>query len=157
MLDLPEEIAAAIAPLFAAIPLEQAMPNLTGSEPKQTALIEEILRNPALANRPELAAGLWLYADNLERSHAVSQGIETAAGSYWHGIMHRREGDFSNAHYWMRRAARHPLFAQDAAFDSDALIDAAAKVKPEDLPELAARQREEWAALFTWCARHGQR
>ena len=155
MLDLPEEIAAALAPLFAAIPLEQAMPKLTGSEPKETALIEEILQNPALANRPELAAGLWLYADNLERSHAVSQGVETATGSYWHGIMHRREGDFSNAHYWMRRAARHPLFAQDSAPDSDALIDAVARAKRENLPELTARQREEWAALFSWCAAQG--
>ncbi len=151
-MDLPEAIAAAVAPLFAAIPREQAMPNLTGSAPKQTALIETILQNPALKNRPELAAGLWLYADDLERSHTLSQSIEDATGSYWHGIMHRREGDFSNAHYWMRRAARHPLFAERPELDSVGLIDAAAQARGGSPAALVARQREEWAALFAWCA-----
>ena len=152
MLNLPEPLAAALAPLFAAIPFEQAMPNLTGSEPKQTALIEEILRNPLLANCPELAAGLWLYADDLERSHAVSQSLEDATGSYWHGIMHRREGDFSNAHYWLRCAARHPLFTERPELESDALIDAVSRARGANPPELVARQREEWAALFSACA-----
>ncbi len=87
-LKLPEEIANACAPLFEALPLESAMAELLGSRPKQTALVEETLKHPALANRPELATGLWLYVDDLERSHAISQGIESATGSYWHAIMH---------------------------------------------------------------------
>ena len=41
-------------------------------------------------------AGLWLYHDYLDESHAVSQSIHTPAGSYWHGLMHRREPDFAN-------------------------------------------------------------
>lgn len=55
-------------------------------------------------------AGLWLWNDCLEESHAVSQGIDTPEGSWWHAIMHRREGDFSNAKYWFRRVGDHPLF-----------------------------------------------
>lgn len=49
----------------------------------------------------------WLLHDYLDESHRISQQIETTSGSFWHGIMHRREGDFSNAKYWFRRVGRH--------------------------------------------------
>src|SRR5439155_27265178 len=39
-------------------------------------------------------AGLWLWFDYLDESHSLSQDIHTPEGSFWHGIMHRREGDF---------------------------------------------------------------
>ncbi len=41
-------------------------------------------------------AGLWLYHNFLDESHALSQDIATPTGSYWHGLMHRREPDFWN-------------------------------------------------------------
>jgi hypothetical protein len=41
-------------------------------------------------------AGLWLYHDFLDPSHTISQGIDTPEGSYWHGLMHRREPDAEN-------------------------------------------------------------
>ena len=47
-------------------------------------------------------AGLWLYHDFLDESHSISQEIATSTGSFWHGIMHRREPDPSNAKYWFR-------------------------------------------------------
>jgi hypothetical protein len=55
-------------------------------------------------------AGLWLHADGLDESHTISQTIESTTGSFWHGIMHRREGDFGNSKYWFRRVGRHPVF-----------------------------------------------
>lgn len=152
MLTLPDEIAVACAPLFEALPLERAMPHLLGSHPNHIDLVEAAVSHPAIASRPDLAAALWLYVDDLDRSHTISQGVLTPAGSYWHGIMHRREGDFGNSHYWMRRAAGHPLLRAGSGLDSEALIDAVAAAKGSDLPELVARQRAEWKALFEWCA-----
>src|SRR5689334_664586 len=110
MVAMPPEIGRACEALFATLTLGDAMPRLIGADPKHTALVEETLRNPALAGRSDLAAGLWLYVDDLDRSHTISQGIHSPTGSLWHGIMHRREGDFSNSLYWMRRAESHPLF-----------------------------------------------
>ena len=56
-------------------------------------------------------AALWLWHDFLDESHQISQQIDTPEGSYWHAIMHRREGDFSNAKYWYRRVGKHAIFA----------------------------------------------
>jgi hypothetical protein len=57
-------------------------------------------------------AGLWLWHDFLDESHALSQEIETATGSYWHGILHRREPDAENAKYWFRRVGTHEVFSR---------------------------------------------
>lgn len=64
---------------------------------------------PAWPGGAALRAGLLLWNDALEASHALSQGIENPTGAYWHGIMHRREGDLANAGYWFRRVGRHPV------------------------------------------------
>jgi hypothetical protein len=55
-------------------------------------------------------AGVWLLHDCLDESHTISQGIDIPSGSFWHAIMHRREGDFSNAKYWFRNVGQHSTF-----------------------------------------------
>lgn len=52
-------------------------------------------------------SGLLLWNDALDASHVVSQSIDTATGSYWHGIMHRREPDYGNSKYWFRNVGIH--------------------------------------------------
>src|SRR5579872_3641699 len=147
-MKLPDNIAAACKPLFDALPLEKAMPNLLGSHPTHVDVLQQVLQHEALANRPELASALWLYVFELDKSHTISQSIDTKTGSYWHGIMHRREGDFSNSHYWMRRAAGHPLRQSRSDLDPEVLIRQVESANGKDDPALVARQREEWQALF---------
>jgi hypothetical protein len=63
-------------------------------------------------------AGLHLFNESLDASHELSQGIHHSTGSYWHGIMHRMEGDYSNAKYWFRMVSTHPVYnalAKDAS------------------------------------------
>jgi hypothetical protein len=55
-------------------------------------------------------AGLHLMNESLDKSHSLSQGIDNTTASYWHGIMHRMEGDYSNAKYWFRMVGKHPVF-----------------------------------------------
>jgi len=63
---------------------------------------------------------LWLWHNYLDESHQISQTIETSAGSAWHGLMHRREGDFWNSNYWFARARDASLF-EEAATEFDLL------------------------------------
>lgn len=55
-------------------------------------------------------SGLHLWNDSLDRSHDLSQEIDNETGSYWHGLMHRMEKDYSNAKYWFRLVGVHPIF-----------------------------------------------
>lgn len=66
------------------------------------------VRNPVAARA--CLAGLWLYFDFLDESHAISQELHTPEGSYWHAVMHRREQDFGNSKYWFQRVGQHAIF-----------------------------------------------
>ncbi len=68
------------------------------------------IRDPIMARA--VRSGLLLRADLNDESHTVSQDLKITTGSYWHGIMHRREPDYSNSKYWFRRVGAHPLFAE---------------------------------------------
>jgi hypothetical protein len=120
-------------------------------------------------------AALWLLGDDLDRSHRISQGLHGQDGCYWHGIMHRREGDYSNAKYWMRRVGEHPIHdalnraagelageaSGDAAFlgsqanwDAYAFVDLceAAGAGRGDAADLCRQiQQREWQLLFDHC------
>jgi hypothetical protein len=122
-------------------------------------------------------AGLWLWCDFLDQSHTISQSLDTPEGSYWHGIMHRREPDYENAKYWFQRVGEHPIHgelasrAHSLAGEQQARADDCFLRTQEkwdafvfvDLCQASARgdaphgqlcrlvQREEWRLLFEYC------
>jgi hypothetical protein len=126
-----------------------------------------------------MLAGLWLWFDWLDESHSISQKIDTPTGSYWHAIMHRREGDFGNSKYWFARCRNHPamqtLSSQASSvvnsapadksllrlimsgWNPDAFVDLVEQVpeKPDDPRHRIAvtLQRLEWQTLFDHCTR----
>jgi hypothetical protein len=121
-------------------------------------------RNAALA----CIGGLWLLADELDTSHSISQHLDTPEGSFWHGIMHRREGDFGNAKYWFRRVGDHAIFEPlgQRAWEFDALgtgnpwelgrfVDACQAAQQDEQLASACRevQQIEWELLFDHCYR----
>lgn len=133
--------------LFEALPIEQAMPELLPSQPSRAAyaIAEEL----AGATTPEVQAAIWLYVDDLDRSHTISQGIAGPIGAYWHGIMHRREGDFWNSKYWFRQARGIDLNID--RYDPMRFVDAVEATKGDNPEDLVDLQRKEWMALFTYC------
>ncbi len=150
---------------------------------KLNALTAETAFGPGRIRDRDMAsaclAGLWLYHDFLDESHAISQDIHTTTGSYWHGVLHRREPDYSNAKYWFRKVGDHPIFeplaaaaaeihATDEPHSSAAFLGKQAGWDPFaffDLCEasLAGRspcemlcrqiQQKEWEILFDYCFR----
>ena len=150
------------------------------------AQLKQLTQDNVLSKKPSnldeaaaLLSGLWLWHDCLDESHKVSQQLQTSSGSFWHAIMHRREGDFSNSQYWYARCQNHPALPTIAAqanevinpfpadkqilkltvhgWNADAFVDLVEAVcdKPDDpRHKLAvALQQLEWRVLFDHCMR----
>lgn len=126
-------------------------------------------------------SGLWLWHDRLAESHRIAQAIDTPNGSFWHAIMHRREGDFGNSRYWYDRVATdHPLWITLAAqadaiinplpadksllrlapggrWNPRAFVDLVEQIhdRPDDPrhPAAVSLQQLEWRVLFDFCKR----
>ena len=105
-------------------------------------------------------SGLYLYFSALDESHAIAQRISTATGSYWHGIMHRQEGDWNNAKYWFRRVGAHPVYADiesetGESWDPFQFVDdcAAASKVGGGSTRASALQMVEWRLLMRHCYR----
>jgi hypothetical protein len=120
------------------------------------------------------AGALWLHGF-LDESHGIAQGIDSAEGSYWHALMHRSEGDYSNSKYWYRKVGHHPIFPdlvaavqqleisseltrarlfQSADWDPFRFVDAledAARRASENFGLLQAVAREEYNRLMGYC------
>lgn len=61
---------------------------------------------------PLVRAGLFYHLNALEDAHRLVQEATGDAAAYWHAMIHRRERDFENARYWLRRAGEQPPFAE---------------------------------------------
>ena len=100
-------------PLPPLVPQQEASEALTASlqAASTDALFEgQNVKDTTFADA--IKSGLLLWNDALDASHTISQGLANATGSYWHGIMHRREPDYSNAKYWFGRVGTHAIFPE---------------------------------------------
>jgi hypothetical protein len=118
-----------------------------------------------------LVRGALLCAvDALDAAHKIFQDDSSSMGSYWHGVMHRREGDFENARYWFRTAGRLPAFDKMHSLSREhsqamtrqdtwdpylftGMCEQAKFGAHETLPECLALQRIEFETLFDYCWR----
>jgi hypothetical protein len=118
-----------------------------------------------------LVRGGLLYAvDDLDGAHRIFQDDPGDVASYWHGMMHRREGDFDNARYWFRRAGHLPIFdrmhsaaanlspnmAKQSSWDAYLLTGMCEQAKfgdSEAIPECLLLQRVEFEQLLDYCWR----
>lgn len=179
----PESYSQAIADLLQSERLCELGPGRPNESVRRklAALDVPALFGGRLITEPDMAkcclSALWLWHDFLDESHSISQEIDSTSGSYWHGIMHRREPDFSNAKYWFRRVGQHPIFdalsqaaqelASDAALDPPAnylnrqsswdafqFVDLCeAVIRGRSTNELLCRRiaQREWQLLFDHC------
>jgi hypothetical protein len=120
-----------------------------------------------------LVRGALYYAvDALDPAHRIFQDEKSDLGSYWHGMMHRREGDFDNARYWFRRAGKLPFFGKlhRAAGEHAAVVARQVTWDPylftgeceqarfgatEKNEELGRVQKAEFEVLLDYCWRSG--
>lgn len=154
---------------------------LQPSEPAHVPLLQRLRaadeatllggREPADSAMVALVRGGLLYAlDSLAEAHVVFQETPGDLGAYWHGMVHRREGDFDNARYWFRRAGALPVFAEMHRAAGEVSADMARQTMwdpylftgqceqcrfgaSELERELSALQRIEFDALFDYCWR----
>jgi hypothetical protein len=178
----PAQYAAAVRALLGErlMPLDRGEPNRAAFD-QLSALDETRLFDGQPVRHRELAraclAGLWLHHDFLDQAHRIAQSLHVREGSYWHGILHRREGDYANAKYWFRRVGRHPIhealhlsaralardldadaafYRSGSAWDPGAFTDlcAATCAAQNHALELCRRiQEREWQLLFDYCYR----
>jgi hypothetical protein len=175
-------------PPFARL-ITDRLPALGPAEPDETARpqLAALAVDTAFAGRRVVdlpaarccLSALWLWHDFLDESHHISQEIDTVEGSYWHAIMHRREPDYGNSKYWLRRVGQHAIFpalcraarglASQAKLDEPAAFLASQDQwdapRFVDLCEAIARGRSgcdtlarqiaraEWELLFDHCYR----
>ena len=132
MTDVREVVRQISAELRARQPLPPLCP--------KTPWNRELSRRIAAADLPPaLASALLLWNDDLDASHTLSQGLPDRFGSWLHGAMHRREGDFPNSKYWFRKVGTHAGFAQMSQRAAEVL----AKASGQPAPALATL-REQW-------------
>lgn len=104
----------------------------TLSLPDLLARLDELVPGEVPGAAP-LRALLLLWHDHHEPAHELVQDGSTAAASYVHGILHRREPDPGNAGYWFHRVGRHAAFAE-LARRVEPVLDAAPGLRPRLLP-----------------------
>lgn len=61
-------------------------------------------QTPPTSISTALTALWWQKNGNWEKAHEAAQSGNSQYDAWVHGLLHREEGDLSNAHFWYRRA-----------------------------------------------------
>lgn len=153
----------------------QLVPALSPKNPGDEALSREILAADLFPGKSgEMVecsrAGLLLLNDDLHAAHEIVQNIKSQTGSFWHAIVHRREGDFGNARYWWNLTGQHPAFEEicdlvlhkvpDFPFLDELRVHLTWEPvtftdfcqRGEDASLLCQVQKIEMGTLLQWCA-----
>lgn len=89
-----------------------ADPSGLGPEQRDSAMSVTAVMATVDGESALIQSAALLWHDHLDESHNFSQDIPSADGSFLHGIMHRREPDYSNAKYWFNRVGTHPAYPE---------------------------------------------
>lgn len=114
---------------------------------KSVAEIDRVLGANA---DPLVRATVLLWHDHLDEAHQIVQNIETPDGSYLHGIMHRREPDYSNAKYWFHRVGSHRCF-EEIADAASTVLDRAFHKRDKAAPPIIAKGKWDPFAFIDAC------
>jgi hypothetical protein len=134
------------------------------------------------SQKQNLRAGLLVWNDDIDAAHDIVQDVPDATGSFWHAIIHRREGDAGNSCYWWARTGQHPAFeilyqaaqsslakeSDDAAGAFAQKLHSAGRWLPTDFVELCEKARRgkiegewlqrlqvvEFQTLLNWCRKN---
>jgi len=152
--DLVDRYGPAVAELLVprrTVPLGPGRPNRAKELALRALSIDGLGGGRPIVNRrlaEACLAGLWWYHDFLERSHEISQRLSIPEGSYWHGLMHRREPDYDNAKYWFHRVRRHAIHEPLRQAAAQLAVGAVSHGTPDPAIQMLTSPREWDACAF---------
>ncbi len=137
---------------------------LSPRQPTDSGLSAAILQSDLSRT---VQCGLLIWNGDFHTAHPIAQSLDSADGSYWHGIVHRMEADFWNAKYWLKQAGEHAVlpklahlpeakpFLIGGKWSPAAFVDACERVAGHSLNDGLLRKLQliEIKALLAHC--HG--
>ena len=148
--------------LFAQLDAHTEAPALAPRQPAIPGLSAAIQHSDL---SPTLQCGLLIWNGDFHTAHPIAQALDSADGSYWHGIVHRMEADYWNAKYWFKRVGEHAVppklaqlpeakpFLTGGKWNAAAFVDACERVSGQSLNDALLRklQLAEIKTLLVHC------
>lgn len=82
--------------------------DLEGIEASMDAIVSAAGKSMSGRDAACLRGLVLVWHDHLDEAHALVQDLPGGDAAWVHGIVHRREPDYSNARYWFQRVGGHP-------------------------------------------------
>jgi hypothetical protein len=136
-------------PLVPSGPWNEGLQGVLEGTPDTELLGTDAISDPAFARA--VKSGLLLWNDSIAESHTLSQDILNPTGSYWHGIMHRREPDYPNSKYWFRQVGDHPIFPAVREQAMGVFEESGSPYAKQKLDLLNAKPNWDAFTFVDWC------